>query len=160
MIKIFILTMVFLSACATDWEKKGSYYRTIQTEVNIESIPSSKVFIENELKGETPFKTMLEYGRKINKKTREVSYWRSQPGLSVFLSIITLGVYIPFGMAPVDIETTLEETSVYQNNNFNLILKKEGYEDLNSHILVKGENELRLNYELVEKTADLPNIKN
>ena len=125
-----------------------SYYRTKQTELIIESIPPSKVYINNEYTGTSPIITYLEYEQKIDKKTRKVSYWTTQPGLSLFLSIISLGIYIPFSIIPVDIETSLISADSFTANEFIVHLEAKGYKDWHKKILCTGQDKISLQYKL------------
>ena len=119
--------MFVLNGCATQWRDSGSFQKTTQTTLTVESIPPGKAFVNNKFIGYTPIVTPLEYGREVKKKTREVSYWITQPGWSLLVSIVSLGIYVPFSFIPVDIETSLEPTNSWKNNQFSVRVEAEGY---------------------------------
>ena len=104
------ISVLFLNGCATAWKPSGSYYRTSTTKVSVESVPHGKVYINNDYVGNTPIVHTVQYEEQIDKKSRKVSYWITQPGWSLLLSICTLGIYLPFSLIPVDIETSLQPT--------------------------------------------------
>jgi len=119
---------VLLAGCATAWRDSGSFYRSAQTALAVESTPvGARVFLSNRYLGNTPVSAALECEQEMRKKTREVSYWDTQPGLSLFLSLVSLGLYVPFGLIPVDTETSQEPSGAFKNNEFTLRVEADGY---------------------------------
>jgi len=121
------ISVSFLNGCATAWKPSGSYYQTTTTKVAVESVPHGKVYINNNYVGDTPIDPSSTIRKRNPKKSRKVSYWITQPGWSLLLSICSLGIYIPFSLIPVDIETSLQPTDSFRNNEFNLQIVSEGY---------------------------------
>ena len=144
-------SVLFLNSCATAWESSGSYYRTTTTKVALESVPDGKVYINNKYVGDTPIVLPVEYEEKIQKKSRKVSYWITQPGWSLLLSICSLGIYIPFSLIPVDIQTSLQPTNSFRNNEFNFQVISEGYKSWQKKILCVGDDKLSMDTTLERK---------
>lgn len=139
----FILTFL-LNGCATTWENKGSFYQTVQTNLEIKSAPEGMVYIDNKYVGKTPLTTPIKYDQKVNKKSRKVSYWKTHPGLSLFLTIASLGLYLPLSFIPVDIETSLEPIDSYNENEFNVSIESNGYINWEKKVILKGEQDISL----------------
>ena len=119
---------VLLAGCATAWRDSGSFYRGALTALAVQSTPDgARVFLTNRYLGDTPVSTALECEQEMRKKTREVTYWETQPGLSLFLSVISLGLYVPFSLIPVDIETSQEPTGAFKSNEFTLRVEADGH---------------------------------
>ena len=145
-IKIFYFFLCaffpFLTSCTTAWVPAGSYFKTVDTQVSVLSDQVGDVYMNNKYMGQTPLNASVEYEQEVQKKTRKVSYWNTQPALSLFISILSLGLYIPFSLIPVDIETTLEKTNFYRNNEFDIHLKTEGKEIWSHTHKFTGEEEI------------------
>ncbi len=141
---IFIVAFL-LSGCATPWEKQGHFYRSTQTQVHIESNNKNKVFVNNKYVGDTPLTIPIEYQQEVNKKTRKVSYWETQPGLSLIITIVSLGIYLPFSLIPVDIETSLEPIDSFMGNEFEIIVKSDSDKEWRDKIRFSGEDKYFLN---------------
>ncbi len=138
------IPLFVLSGCTTEWKKGSSFNKMIQTKVIVEAPPQGKVYINNKYVGENPIQTTLDYEQKVDVKTRKVSYWVTQPGWSLFISIISLGIYIPFSLIPVDIETSLEPTEEYINNEFTIgVITPENIES-KEKISCKGQASIQL----------------
>jgi hypothetical protein len=131
-----------LSCCATDWQYTSSFSRSRQTKLIVESEPQGQVFVNKRYVGEAPITASVEYGQEVRVKTRKVSYWYTQPGLSLAVSILSLGIYVPFSFIPVDIESAYEPSIVFQNNIFSVVLETEGYETWESTVVCTGEETL------------------
>lgn len=137
-------SILLLNSCATAWESSGSYYRITSTNVALESVPHGKVYINNNYVGDTPIVRPVQYEQQIQKKTRKVSYWITQPGWSLLISICSLGIYIPFSLIPVDIETSLQPTDSFRNNEFNLKIVSNEYRTWQKKIVFAGDNKLSI----------------
>jgi hypothetical protein len=139
----FLLVIsVFLNGCTTAWQESGTFERTIQTELFVESTPQSRVQVNKVARGETPMTMMLEYHQTIQKKTRKVSYWITKPDVALWVTLLSLGVYLPMSVIPVDIETRLEPMAVYSGNEFHLRAVRDGYDDWVEVIRTLGEPKL------------------
>ena len=148
------ISVLFLNSCATAWKPSGSYYRTTTTNVVVESAPHGKVYINNNYVGDTPIVHSVQYEEQIQKKSRKVSYWITQPGWSLLFSICSLGVYIPFSLIPVDIETSLQPTASFRNNEFNLQIISEGYITHQEKISCAGDEKLSVDITLEKDGVD------
>lgn len=143
--------LLLLSACSTQTVDQGSYYRTEQTQLSLQSSPSGSVNIDNRYVGVTPLLYPLQYEQEVVRSTKKVTLWDTQPGLAMFLTLISLGVYLPFSAIPVDSETTLEPQEVYRNNHFEITLQAPGYEQWKHELDLKGEKTQELQAQLVRK---------
>src|SRR5713101_1256953 len=124
-----LMIAVLLAGCATAWRDSGSFHRSAQTALAVESTPvGARVFLSNRYLGDTPLSTALDCEQEMRKKTRKVSYWDTQPGLSLFLSLTSLGLYVPFSLIPVDTETSQEPSGAFKNNEFTLRVEADGHQ--------------------------------
>ena len=145
---ILVFASFLFSQGCTGWKDVGSFYRTEQTRLTIESTPSGKLYVNNKFIGDTPLSTPLEYEQKVNKSTRDVNYWVTQPGWSLFLSLISLGVYIPFSLIPVDTQTSLSPTGLYNNNQFNLRVDSDNHKSWEKQFLCNGQPSIEFSPQL------------
>ncbi len=136
---VVIPFLLAASSCTTAWSPQGSFYRTVQTELDVTSPPGAAVYIDNKYVGQTPLQTPVEYQQQVVRNTRRVSYWQSQPGWSLLLSIVSLGVYIPFGLIPVTEETTLEPRRSFAHNSFAVEVVTEGHQRWSQEVVCNGE---------------------
>jgi hypothetical protein len=134
-----LLLPLVLTGCATHWVYTSSFYRGRQTKLVIESVPAGEVFVNAKYMGDAPVTTSIDYGQEVKVKTRKVSYWHAQPGFAIALSILSLGIYVPFSFIPVDIETVYEPSTVFQNNTIAITVTHTGYENWQSAIVCIGE---------------------
>jgi hypothetical protein len=127
-IACIVMILVPLASCATAWRETGSFYRSAQTTVTADSTPpGAGIFLGNRYLGDSPLSATLECEQEMRRKTRKVSYWETQPGLALLLSIMSLGLYIPFSAIPVDVDTTQEPTGAFRSNEFMLRMEADGY---------------------------------
>jgi hypothetical protein len=138
------LIIFLISGCATSWENKGSFYQTLHANLTVHSNPDGTVYVNNRIAGNSPVTIPLEYEQQINRKARKVSYWKTEPGLSMLLTIVSLGIYLPFSIIPVDTETSLEAQASFKNNEFNISVKTDSYKVWHQIIRLSGEKELAL----------------
>jgi len=150
--KLFIvgLCILCLSGCATSWQDKGTFFQTTQTQLTVETEPTGKIYVNNKLIGDSPLTTTFEYGREILRKTRSVSYWRTQPGWALFVSLISLGVYLPFSAIPVDTETSLEPTGNFHGNQVEIKIEAEGFKTFQDKIICTGQDKLLFKKQLTD----------
>jgi hypothetical protein len=149
-----VFGIVVLAGCATSWQDNGVFYKSVQTDLRIESMPQSQVYVNGVYKRDTPATVPLVYEREVKKKTRKVSYWITQPGWAFLLTIASLGFYLPFSPIPVDIETSLEPTGDFKGNRFDVRATVSGYQDWDETIQPQGEKDLSRNV-VLEKEAGI-----
>lgn len=127
---------VMLAGCATGWHDSGSFYRSVQTALAVESSPAgARVFLNDRHLGNTPLSWALECEQEIRKKSRNVSLWVTQPSLSLLLSLISLGFYVPFSVIPVDTQTTLEPSGTFKDNEFVVRVEADGHKVWSANVL-------------------------
>lgn len=142
----FTFALLFsLAGCTTEWAVEGSYYRTTQTLLAVESTPPGKILINGSHKGESPLSIPLEYEREVQRKTRKVSYWISQPGLALGITLLSLGIYLPFSAIPVDVELLQEPQSNFRSNQFVVHVQANGHHPWEDTVVCTGQNQLVLN---------------
>ena len=141
--------LLYLSGCATE-VPSTTFYKSAQTQLSLESEPSGKVYVDNKYIGVTPIAFPLEYEQQVEQDTRKVTYWETQPGLSLFLTIVSLGLYLPFSFIAVDSEISIVPLESYRNNHFQLTLQATGYQEWKQEIVTKGEQNLSLRPQLVK----------
>jgi hypothetical protein len=138
-----LVCLLALSGCTTTaWRDSPSFYRTTQTALVVESVPSGKVYVNDQYIGLAPVMTSVDYEQEIKKKTRKVSYWITQPGLESAITLLSLGLYLPFSAIPVDIETIQEPTSVFRDNEFIVRVEAPGYKGWQETVKCIGENQV------------------
>jgi hypothetical protein len=149
-IRPLIPTLVLLApiGCATDWESHGSVPRTSQTLLSVRSEPSAEVRVDGVIIGRTPLQVPLTYQGRMERFERRVSYWRTQPGWSVFLTITSLGLYLPFSLIPVDDEERLGPVTAFEANRFLVSVEASGYQPFERALELRGEERLEVNAEL------------
>lgn len=136
------LTLIglLLAGCATAWQDGGSFYRGARQALAVESTPAgARVFLSDRYLGTTPLSSALECEQEIRKKSRRVSYWVTQPGLSLGLSLLSLGLYVPFSVIPVDIETSLEPSGAFKDDEFVVRVEADGHKVWSAHIVCGPE---------------------
>lgn len=139
------MIVVLFASCATTWQESGSFYRSAQTTLAADSTPpGARIFLGNRYLGDTPLSTTLECDQEIKRKTRKVSYWDTQPGLALFLSLISLGLYLPFSFIPVDVETSQEPSGAFKNNEFTLRIEAEGYKPWSTTVVCGPQRAINL----------------
>jgi hypothetical protein len=57
---ICLVLVQLISGCATTWENHGSFTKAKQTELIVESVPESDVYLNGRIIGKSPCKTLLE----------------------------------------------------------------------------------------------------
>jgi hypothetical protein len=142
-----IIFGLVIGGCATEWKNGGTFCKTVQTKLVVDSSPSGRAYVNGDFIGNTPTTKLLEYCAEIKKETRSVSYWNTQPGASTLLSIASLGIYVPFSLIPADADTHLAPTGSYMNNRCIIKVEREGFPDWVHEYIGRGEDEVALNAE-------------
>jgi len=146
------LALLFsLAGCTTEWATEGSYYRTTQLLLEVQSTPAGNILINGSHKGESPLSIPLEYEREVQRKTRKVSYWISQPGLALGITLLSLGLYLPFSAIPVDVELMQEPQSNFRSNQFVVQVQADGHQPWEDTVVCTGQDRLALNPVLVRR---------
>ena len=130
-----LMLAALLTGCATAWQDSGVFHRPAQTRLAVDSTPpTARVFLNDKYAGETPLSAVLDCEEELKTRTRKVSYWVTQPGLALVLSIASLGLYVPFSLIPVDPETSREPTGVFRQNEFALRVEADGHRPWSSTV--------------------------
>lgn len=128
--------VVLLGGCATAWQDGGSFSRGARTTLTVESLPvGARVFLNDRYFGDAPLSTALDCEREMRRRTRQVSYWVTQPGWSAALALASLGLYLPLSLIPVDTETSPEPTGVFKSNEFVVRVEADGHKAWNATVL-------------------------
>lgn len=143
-----ISCLLMVSGCATAWQSQGVFTRTAETQLNVESAPSGNVYLDKKLTGVSPVVLTLQYEQEVERKTRKVSYWQTQPGLTLLLTLASLGLYLPFSLIPVDTDTSLEPRDTYSHNHFEIAVEAIGYEQWKQDVVAVGEPTMHLQAQL------------
>ncbi len=134
-----VFSIGLMAGCATEWKVNGVFHQTVQTDLRVQSTPQSRVYVNQEDKGETPATIPLLYDQEVRTKSRRVSYWITQPGLALLITVVSLGFYLPFSPIPVDIESATETTPIFRGNTFAVRAKADGYREWNETVYLAGE---------------------
>jgi hypothetical protein len=139
-----LVYLLVLSGCATAWKDGTPFYQTMQTSLMVESVPGGKVYVNDKYIGDAPARTFLNYEQEVKKKTRKVSYWKTKPEVAFAITLLSLGLYLPFSAIPVDIETLQEPTTMFRGNEFVLRVEAAGYTAWQETVQCTGENQIAL----------------
>lgn len=137
------------NGCATAWKDAPVFYRTVQTHLSVASTPPGKLYVDDKLIGETPVSTYLDCEQEVKRRTRNVSYWKTEPGYSTLFTFLSLGLYAPFSAIPADSETSIEPTDTYKDKSFRIRVHAEGYTPWEETLKCTGEKEVRFEPVLV-----------
>jgi len=134
--------------CATEWKSLGSYPQVIETMLDVTSEPPGSVYLGDRLVGNAPITVPLRYQRFVERRERKVAYWRSQSVFSLLLTIASLGLYIPFGMIPVDPEFDVILEDRYSGAEFEIFVRAEGFTPFSSRLILHGQERHAVHAEL------------
>ncbi len=123
----FSLIIIFLFGCATPWEYDRTIYETCGTKLNILSDPKGDVTVEANHLGLSPISYTLTYKRGIDQYKRKANYWQTDPGKALLITLLSLGVYLPFSFIRVSPETELRPTDKYIDNDVLIRVMAEGF---------------------------------
>jgi len=137
-------SLLLMNGCTTSWRAQGSFNRTVQTELAVKSVPAASVYVNDKYAGQTPLQVPVQYEQEVERRTRKVSYWENQPGWSFLISLLSLGVYVPFGFIPIVEETTLQPKDSFSGNTIVVKVAADGYEPWAKQVVCKGENSIPL----------------
>lgn len=140
-------------ACSTQPAEPRSYFRTAETQMFVEGTPSGTVSVDNKFVGNTPVNFPLQHEQEVRQDTKSANYWQTQPGLAVFLTVLSLGLYIPFSFIPSDTETTQVPLENYRSNHFTVTVDSPGYDQWKNEVIAKGEKSLHLQADLTKHAA-------
>lgn len=128
--------VILLAGCATGWKDTGVFYRGARTTLAVESLPAgARVFLNNRYLGDAPLSAALDCEQEVRRRTRQVSYWVTQPGWSLALTLASLGLYLPFSLIPVDTETAPEPTGVFKSNEFVMRVEAGGHKAWSTNVM-------------------------
>lgn len=137
--------LIFSGCTTTEWRESPPFYRSVQTLLSVENGPSANVYINDRYVGLAPITVPLDYKQEVKKKTRKVSYWVTQPGLALGITLLSFGLYLPFSAIPVDIETVQEPTTIFKDNQFIVRIEAPGYKGWREMVKCLGEYQLGVN---------------
>ncbi len=135
---IIVLSQV-LSACTTAWKVENIQFHPVQTMLSIDSDPSTEVLINHRHVGKSPVEVPASYEREVRIERRRVSYWKTEPGISLLLTLSSLGLYLPFSFIPIDTESRLIETGNFRGNVFSVLFEKHGKVLGQETVIARGE---------------------
>ena len=137
--------VVLLAGCATGWQDSGTFYRSARTTLALESAPTgARVFLNDRYLGVAPLSVVLDCDQEIRRRTRQVSYWVTQPGLALALTLGSAGLYLPFSLIPVDTETSPEPTGVFKSNEFVVRVEADGHKTWSTNVTCGLQPDLAL----------------
>ncbi len=156
---VALLTAVVVSAvagCATDWTAASTSSEVRQTVLALRSEPSAEAFLNGEFLGTTPLKRRLQYREDVENQTRKISYFRSDPALATFVAVLSLGLTIPFNMIPTDEDSRRVPLGRYQDDQFEVEIRRDGFASWRRTITCHGETELVLDAVLEPRAPGTP----
>jgi hypothetical protein len=142
--------------CVTDWESHGTLERAEQTQVFVRSDPDAEVRVDGVALGRTPLAFPLSYRGFDERFERRASYWRTEPWAALFISLWSLGLYLPFSFIPVDQQERVEPTGRFAHSRFVIRLEQEGYQPWEQVVELAGEESLEYEVALLPERAVSP----
>lgn len=140
-----LVVVTLFAGCATAWQDSGRFHRVVQTPLIVESVPPvGRVFLNDRYVGDTPLSATVDCEEEVKNRTRKVSYWVTQPGLSLLLSLTSLGLYIPFSVIPVDPETSQEPTGIFRDSAVILRVEADGHSPWSSNVVCNGQGRVAI----------------
>lgn len=141
-----VVVVSLLTGCVTAWQDSGRFHRVVQTPLAVESVPTAgRVFLNDRYLGDTPLSATVDCEEEVTRRTRKVSYWVTQPGLAMLITITSLGFYIPFSVIPVDPETVQEPTGVFRDSALILRVEADGHRSWSSNVVCGGQGRVAIN---------------
>jgi len=144
---LFLEIAIIMTSCTTAWKSEGTFCKTTQSKLVLNSSTSGKVYISGKYIGDVPATAVVEYCTEFRRETRNVSYWITQPAESTMFTFLSLGLYVPFSIIPVDVQTRLIPTGRYLNNQFLVKVERPDSSKWNYTYNGKGEDVVRLSTE-------------
>jgi hypothetical protein len=147
------VSLLLQAGCATGWERRPDLPVTEQTTVHVRSTPVAEVLLEGRRFGKTPVDVPVPYLRFDERYERRVTLWQSNPGLAIAVSVLSLGIYLPFSLIPVDHQERLETGRRLEGAAVTIALEADGYETWHERIEVQGTPAYTIDVELRRQTA-------
>ena len=140
-----LLVVPLLTGCVTGWQDSWRSHRVVPTRLVVESVPpAGRVFLNDRYLGDTPLSATVDCEEEVTRRTRKVSYWVTQPGLAMLITITSLGLYIPFSVIPVDPETSQEPTGVFKDSVQILRVEADGHSPWSSNVVCSGQGRVAI----------------
>lgn len=133
---------LFANGCTTAWKEEPPLYRIAQTHLSVTSSPPGKLYIDDMPIGVTPIATYLNCEEEMTRRTRNVSYWQTEPGYSTLITVLSLGLYLPFSAIPADSETATTPTGSYKTKAFRLRVEADGYTSWQETVRCTGQKDV------------------
>lgn len=146
-----VLSLILGAGCAPVAYKASAYLRTATTIVEVNSNVPSEVWVSGQKTGTTPLSFPFSYEEEVDRHVRTATYWETNPGIAAAVTVLSLGVYLPFSAIPAEATSEFRPTGTYAKNKLALRLIAEGYEPLDHFVEVKGEPKIELNLILKKK---------
>jgi hypothetical protein len=147
--RLIFLVCLAVSGCQSAWEPRGTFTKPVQTIFDISSEPPASAYLNGGYAGRTPLALPVTYERLVERHERDVTHWQTNPVTSTAVTILSLGLYLPFSAIPVDEEERVQETDLFQSNEFLLELHAGGHEPWQRQISLHGEREVDIKGVLV-----------
>lgn len=145
-----ILSVVFfvVSGCSQTTQVASTYQRAVTTMVEINTDVRAKLWVSNRELGTTPITFPFTYQQDVENVSRNANYWETNPGTAAALSVLSLGLYVPFSFIPAEQTGEPHPTQKFSGNQLSLRLIAEGYELLTNVVELKGEPKISLSFSL------------
>jgi hypothetical protein len=148
-----VLALAMAAGCASVAHKASTYTRTATTIVEVTSNVPSDVWMANQKIGTTPVSFAFSYEEEVERQVKTATYWETNPGIAAAVTVLSLGVYLPFSAIPVEAQSEFRPTGTYVKNKLFLRLTSESYESLDHSVDLKGEPRVEVNLTLKKAGA-------
>ena len=138
---VLVISSFIFSSC-TSWRTEPSFYRTVQTNLQLESNHFAAVKVNENKVTPKDGSIPVQYQREITKTVRKVTHWKTKPITTLVFVLLSFGTYLPFSFIPVDIDTKTIPTNDFKNNEIKLEVTDEKGNTWSQEIVLQGEKSL------------------
>lgn len=147
-----IVTCGFLTvSCAQTTYKASTYRQTVTSLIEINANVPAEVRLRDRTIGTTPVFFPFNYEEEVDRQVTTANYWETNPGTAAALTVLSLGLYLPFSFIPAEPTSEARPAGRFVNNNVTFQLSADGFEPLEHTVDAKGEEKIVLHLSLKPK---------
>ncbi len=146
-----LLPAILTAACSQTTYKASSYRQTVTTQIEIATNIPAEVRLPDRVVGTTPVVFPFNYEEEVDRQVKTANYWETNPGTAAALTVLSLGLYLPFSVIPAEPTSESRPAGRFVNNTLTLRLSADGFEPLEHILEGKGEGKIVLNLSLKPK---------
>jgi hypothetical protein len=128
--------------------KASTYARSVTTMIAVESNVPAKVWFSDRLVGTAPGAWPYTYQEEVDLVAGTANYWETNPEKAAALSVLSMGLYVPFSGIAAERTGESKPTGRYLNNELTVKLERDGYETVERIIACRGEPQVQVGLSL------------